>query len=196
MVAGSLRLALETIGSGSNLNEIALLQVSFSTRYRLESLQPNFWHVCDIPRHKSTPHTSSTMKFLATPLALVGLARNLHGVASAFNLDASHDRLDPTFGKTDTTTTFLDHTILDDWPPFYTTPDPQSLCGEMLGYNTSTDQVPNTEDCAALRDQIYDKPGLWNITAGSGREATYVLLTEYGTCAFVAASLDSSKDCL
>ncbi|ROW08695.1 hypothetical protein VPNG_06453 [Cytospora leucostoma] len=136
------------------------------------------------------------MNLLSTILALQGLANIPHAVTSTVDLDASYDRLDPIFNKTDNTANVLDHTVLGGWPPFYETHDPQNLCTDTLGYLTSSRQVPKTGDCAALRDQIYDKPGLWNITAHSGRSATYVLLTQYGTCAFVAAALNSSKDCL
>lgn len=134
------------------------------------------------------------MKFFIPVSVLLGLTTALHAVVSA--IVPVDDSLDPTVNKGETNeATFINTATLDGWPPFYSTPKPQNLCGDTIGYDKSSDDVPNSKDCATLRDNLDAKPGLWNITADSGRSA-YVLLASHGTCAFVAAPLDSSKDCL
>lgn len=126
------------------------------------------------------------MKFSAPISVLLGIALNLHGVASAIiPVDYSLD-----------TTSSINATTLDGWPPFYKTNSSQNLCGDTVSHNKSSSSVPNPKDCAALRDNMDANPGLWNITADTGRGDVYVLLASHGTCAFVAAPLDSGKNCL
>ncbi|KUI64101.1 hypothetical protein VM1G_10890 [Cytospora mali] len=122
------------------------------------------------------------MKVFSYAWVLMGLSTGiLHGLASADDLHNGEG---------------INTAFSDGWPPLYSTSKPQDLCGDTIGHDKSSDQVPDTKDCATLRDQMDANPGLWNITADAGRPYNYILLASHGTCAFVAAPLDPNKDCL
>ncbi|ROV90990.1 hypothetical protein VSDG_07667 [Cytospora chrysosperma] len=138
------------------------------------------------------------MQFFTLILVLLGLTINLNAVASVIGPNSRDDSLDTMTNQTETTDTvaFINTTTLGGWPPFYSTSDPQNLCGDTVGIDKSSRGVPDFKDCAALRDKMDGIPGLWNITAGSGRSDNYILLASHASCALTAAPLDSSKDCL
>ncbi|ROV88760.1 hypothetical protein VMCG_10051 [Cytospora schulzeri] len=138
------------------------------------------------------------MKFLAPISVLLGFATHVQGVASAIGTKNGNKEVDPIFNQTEAiaTNTFINTTTSDGWPPFYSTSNPQKLCGDTTGYDKSSQDAPDSKDCATLRDNMDGNPGLWNITADSGRPVRYILLASHGTCAFVAAPLNSGMDCL
>lgn len=125
------------------------------------------------------------MKFLAYCTVLSGLSIRLLGVALA----ADHNTANSGFNLTSTAND-------DGWPPFYSTSQPQNLCGDTVGHNKTSNKPPKASDCAALRDQLDATPGFWNITADPGRSSPYILIAGYYSCAFVIAPLDCTKDCL
>lgn len=97
-----------------------------------------------------------TMQFFTLILVLLGLTINLNAVASVIGPNSRDDSLDTMTNQTETTDTvaFINTTTLGGWPPFYSTSDPQNLCGDTVGIDKSSRGVPDSKDCAALRDKM------------------------------------------
>lgn len=84
----------------------------------------------------------------------------------------------------------------DDWPPFFADDDEDavSFCDDAEGWRISEADGPEAHDCAALRNELDDNPGFWNVTADPGRVDQYVLLANHDSCGFMVMAWSNVVD--